>query len=286
MRRASHIAFALTVGVALAACADKPAPSTSVLATPQDPVQIDEPLVETKDKQPETTPEPTPDPTPDPTPVEPDPVDPKPDETDPVREPAPKPTDPAAETGQRGEPKVVDLLPTPEAPHRTRRRMNLDQLNAALLRVSGGIAWTRKVGGKQVNELETLALTLGKPNYTDVTTEDLESSALFQKFLDDAAQSVCKKLATADAKKPKAADRALMRHVSVKDTIASNPQGVDKNLAWLLLRYHGVKVAADSSALNAWRFLFQSATSIAKSPVQGWRAVCVALVVHPRFTTY
>ncbi len=176
----------------------------------------------------------------------------------------------------------VDLAPTLPPPARPRKRMNIDQLDEALRRASGGIGWTTPNG---TNELTTLALTLGKPNYTDVTTEDLEPSALFQKFLADASNVVCTKLVAKDvAAAP--ADRILLTQVAPTDTAAGNPAGVDATLRHALLRFHGRVVAADAAELQTWRFLFEGATKITGKPSEGWRAVCAALIQHPAFTTY
>lgn len=205
-------------------------------------------------------------------------------------EPAKKPEKPAPIDGNLGDGVSVDLTPAAPAPTRARRRMNVDQLDAAIRRVSGGIGWTTGAGwqGKTVgsNNFEQLAATLGKPNYTDLTTEDLDAGALFQKFLGDAASSVCGKLSARELTVPTSADRVLMRFVEPTDTATSNKAGIDANLAYLMLRYHGRKVAADSPELEGWRFLFESATKVSKSPVTAWRAVCVGLMQHPRFFTY
>ncbi len=209
--------------------------------------------------------------------VDPDPVEPKPEE--------PKPID-----GKLGGGVDVDLTPQEEAPSRARRRMNIDQLNMAVRRVSGGIAWTagKGISGKSAgsDNFVVLARTLGKPNYTDLTSEDLSPGALFQKFLGDAASSVCKKMIERDGKEKTATKRILLRHVGHADTVTSNPMGVNKNLSALLLRFHGRNLAPSSKQLETWRFLFQSATKLSKSPLMGWRAVCVGLIQHPRFYTY
>ncbi|MCO4761045.1 MAG: hypothetical protein KC502_06040 [Myxococcales bacterium] len=179
---------------------------------------------------------------------------------------------------------AVGMAPTDPPAARVRRRMNIDQLDAALKRVTGGPGW---VAANKKNELTTLSLTLGKPNYTDMTTEDLEPSALFQKFLADAAQSVCMKVAAGDMAQKTASKRNLMRHVSPKDTWASNPKAVNANLAWLMLRFHSRMVAPTATELEPWRFLFETATKVSgNKPDQAWRTVCVALVVHPHFYTY
>lgn len=179
----------------------------------------------------------------------------------------------------------VDLLATIPPPTRPRKRMTIDQLDAALRRVSGGIGWTAGKGTTGKNELETLAITLGKPNYTDLTHEDTEPSALFQKFLGDAATSVCTKLV--EAEKGKAASERVYI-VGVEPTVGTDTAAaaVEANLRRQLLRFHGRVVETGSPELARWRFLFDGATKITGKPEQGWRAVCVALIQHPAFTTY
>jgi len=93
-----------------------------------------------------------------------------------------------------GQEPVVEGEPTkqvtvdPNAPlDRPLRRMHVDQLQASIERVTGGIRWTD--GDDDL--LEELAGTLGRPDYLEVTHEDLEPGLVFQKFLDDAAIAVC-----------------------------------------------------------------------------------------------
>ena len=81
---------------------------------------------------------------------------------------------------------------------RPRRRMNIDQLRTAFEQVSGGISWTERSGRNEVNLFETLSSTLGKPDFAQTTDEELEPTILFQKFLGDAARSVCFKFIDAD----------------------------------------------------------------------------------------
>lgn len=196
----------------------------------------------------------------------------------------PREPDPVPVAGGLGEGTPAELLPAePEVapPTRARRRMDIDQLEASILRVTGGIGWTE--GNK--NQFEELARTLGKPNFVDLTSEDLEPSALFQKFLDDAARSVCGELVEADLAAP-AAERQLMKHAGPDVTWKGAPNAVIENLRYLLLRYHGRSVASDAPELEPWRWLYEAAEHVAKDPSTGWRTVCVGLIVHPRFYTY
>ena len=87
----------------------------------------------------------------------------------------------------------------------------------------------------------------------------------------------------------------LTRHVATTDTLASNPKGVRDNLRYLKLRLHGVKIAAgDDASVAALGELFDravkaaagNAAPTASHVAEGWRAVCVALLVAPEFHTY
>ena len=105
----------------------------------------------------------------------------------------------------------VSLLP-PD-PVRLRQRMNLDQLAAAIAHTTGGLAWTEGTGANTKDLFTVLAPTLGKPDFNQITQEDLSPSSLFQKFMDDMARDVCAKMAVADA-----ADMAAARAKAAKAT--------------------------------------------------------------------
>lgn len=181
------------------------------------------------------------------------------------------------------------LLPEVEPLVRARQRMNLDQLSAAISRASGGIGWTEGAGNNEKDLFVELAATLGSPDYIEITTEDLDASALFHKFLDDAARQVCTTLVDQEAADP-TLERTLMKYVEPSDTLATNPDGVTDNLRYLLLRFHGHRVNADTPVLEQWRWLFQTVSTFsagdALGPATGWRAVCVALITHPDFYSY
>lgn len=194
--------------------------------------------------------------------------------------------DSAADQGALGDGKAVALLPDPEYPGRPRKRMNIDQLNAALLQASGGLTWV--VAGK--NQFEALAATLGKPDFADQVMEDLSPSTIFAKFLHDAALNVCEALVAKDAKAAPA-ERVFFVHAAPTATPGQDLAAVNANLRYLLLRWHGRQLAKDAPQLENWRFLLASAqkTASGAAPAQaqaGWQAVCVALATHPAFYTY
>lgn len=180
--------------------------------------------------------------------------------------------------GSEGE---VVAIPADE-PERPRRRMDIDQLEASIVRVTGGLTWTDAKGN---NQFTALAATLGKPDYLTSTLEELGPSVLFEKFMGDAARSVCVRLV--DQERTASADaRVLLKYASPTDTWEQAPEVIDQNLRYLLLRFHGRQLAPYDPQLNQWSWLFQTTTYGAQDPMIGWRAVCVGLLLHPDFYSY
>jgi hypothetical protein len=166
----------------------------------------------------------------------------------------------------------ADLLPDGATGNgiRPRRRMDLDQLSAAISRVTDGLGWIRWWDGRDYYDV--YAQTLGQPNYTDLTAEDLSPSLLFQKFLDDGSRQVC--------------DQLVAREVAGGEKILTANPDVRENLSALLLRFHGRVVPADSRQIDPWQRVYDTSTATTGDPMTGWRAVCVGLFVHPDFYSY
>jgi hypothetical protein len=178
----------------------------------------------------------------------------------------------------------VGLMPAPVEPEahiRSRRRMDVDQLDAALRQVSGGLGW--EVNGR--NQLDALESTLGKPDYINTTTEDLETSAMFQKFLDDASRNVCTRLMDREVRAAPG-DRVFLVHARPTDTWAAEQARIEQNIVELLLRFHGRSAASLGAEVSRWQWLYQSAEHISGDPMQAWNTVCVGLINHPDFYTY
>lgn len=228
---------------------------------------------------------------------------PKPGEEPRVEDPIERPAPGAVGIDSRDEGEV-DLAPeVVDAPAaRPRRRLNVDQLSDAMTKVSGGIGWVEQRGNNTVRVFDELASTLGKPDYIQITEEDLEPTILFQKFLGDASRSVCAKMLERDlavieveqdyAMRPfddppdDLPQKTLMIHVTPEDTWQSNPEAIDRNLRALLVRFHGKVLGEhDEIALANWRWLIQSADHVTE-PTQAWMATCVALFTHPDFYTF
>ncbi len=174
-------------------------------------------------------------------------------------------------------------------PWRERRRMDIAQVDASLRRVTGGIGWD--IG--TTNQFVRFDDTLGVPDYVSSTSEDRAVSLIFLKFLDDAARSVCRRVADREGGD---APVGTFSPVDV-DAESPAPADVDAALASLLLNFHGRRVAPTSPALAPWRTLYTRASAeVAASvadpdrpdlqPRRAWETVCVALVDHPDFFTY
>ncbi|MEE2786987.1 MAG: hypothetical protein VX589_06580 [Myxococcota bacterium] len=175
------------------------------------------------------------------------------------------------------------------------RRMNVDQLNAAMRSVSGGIGWTERRNNTDVDLFEQLASTLGKPDYAFATDEELEPTVIFQKFLDDAARSICGKMLTADLQafeaeangEPVEGAPKLLIHVGPDDTLETAHDAVVRNLQTLLRRFHGrVIVDAEAPLLHHWQWLHRTGSFVTGDPAEAWLGVCVALFTHPHFYMY
>jgi hypothetical protein len=169
----------------------------------------------------------------------------------------------------------VDLgVPAP-GPLRDVRRMNIDQIDAAIERVTGR-RWTDAAG---VPQFQVFAANLGKPDFANSVVEDLNASMLFEKFLGDAARAVC-----ADAVFKR--DARIFRYARPTDTLATAPDRVAANVQYLVLRFHGRDLALGSTELEPWVWLFDTTATRTGDPARGWRTLCAGLITHPDFVAY
>lgn len=169
---------------------------------------------------------------------------------------------------------------------RARHRMDIDQLDAALFAATG-LRW--EVG--TTNQLTRFRATLGVPNYTTTTHEDLEPSPLFLKFVDDAARSVCTRLLDSETAST-ASDPIFLVHAELDDRLPADREAIDENLAMLLARFHSRSVEPGSEELDPWRSLWSASLALTRTESgeddakAAWRTVCVALIDHPDFYLY
>ncbi|NUP12005.1 MAG: hypothetical protein HOW73_38655 [Polyangiaceae bacterium] len=175
------------------------------------------------------------------------------------------------------------------------RRLSLSQLRRILplafgLEADGTtpVTWHLEDGRQGLN---AMAPTLGEPDYIEVTEENLEASPMYVKFMDDAARDVCNRAIDADIAKTNAAERVVMRHAGID---ADSDEAISKNLAYLVLRLHGVRLEAGDEDIARWQGVYDGALAEAKTAaeedadakVEAWNAVCVALTVAPEFHLY
>lgn len=188
---------------------------------------------------------------------------------------------------------------------RAPRRLNVNQLRAALERAVG-VSWRQRAtilsadyaSGSYVDEnadmLTLLARTLGQPDYNAFTQESIDPTAVFSKLVADGVRKACRDGLALDAARPRA-ERILVRHAEIGDTAASNAAGVRRNIAYLALRFWARPLGADDAAVTSLFELFRAASTAPAAPaeslgpgtpVDGWRAVCIALATDPQFLTY
>ena len=180
---------------------------------------------------------------------------------------------PASTTTARtteGEAAAAAPLWAPEPKTRVRKRLNVDQLGAALWAATDGLKWAQD---DDDDLLATLSLTLGKPDYVEVTTENLDSNVLFMKFLEDAAGSVCRQM--------------VERDVAENTNLLIAQEGEDAtHMLRLLSKFHSRDLTTTHPDVKQWQWLFDSALTISQDAHSAWHTVCVALIRHPDFYSY
>lgn len=186
----------------------------------------------------------------------------------------------------------VDLAGGPlPPPSRSVRRMTIDTLQAAMSKVAGNdiygapIEW--KYSGKNGFSDGAFGKALGRPDFQSSTDEAGVSSALYLKFVGDAARDVCSQMAKNDQKRTDAATRSLFPKAPV-DAPATDAQ-IGDNLRYLMLRFLGLRVAEGDPMLVNLRAVYDAGVASAAPgaeitpAAEGWRGVCVALFESPLF---
>jgi len=212
-------------------------------------------------------------------------------------------------SGEGGETVTIELEPGSENPELEHppldlppvsafaSRMTIGMLESSLPIVAGNdvngvpINWTVNVQGSEMIGWEYGAFggTLGRPDYVKVTAESMEPDMLYLKFMGDMANQVCQKILEADKEKSTDADRVMTPYVSID--APGDATALDQNLAYLKLRFHGVKVdSGDPEALNSLRDLYLGGSagpgSELDKAIAGWKSVCVGLLLSPEFHVY
>ncbi len=187
-------------------------------------------------------------------------------------------------TDDEGEVSLVPDNWDPSAFVRPIRRIRVRALRRTLAELTGTAGWRSQWGQDQWGALEP---TLGVPDWLLRVTEDLRPSATFMKFLRDAAIDVCLPMVEAemDPNQVAPAARVFLVHADPNDG-PGDDQGTRDNLAYLLLRFHGLDTAADSAEVDRWVQMVSTVMADTGSIAQAWQATCVALVIHQRFYSY
>ncbi|WP_225408759.1 hypothetical protein [Stigmatella hybrida] len=174
-------------------------------------------------------------------------------------------------------------LPDPEAQEgsvgRAPRRLTVAQLKTSI-QTAVGRSW---------DELEALAPSLGRADYANIVTENIEPNLVFAKFMEDGARKVCLDQASAELAQPDPSARVLSRTVpgSMKDMKALNDAQVEQLLGYLSTRFWGAPLPGEE--LPKWKRLFTQASARAltlKKPDQAFAVVCIAMMTDSRFITY
>ena len=195
-----------------------------------------------------------------------------------LSEPTTEPASPALETPDLdvGSMEIAPLNP-PEG--RDFRRLDVDQLKTSF-EVVLGAPWSDSSGN---DNWEELAESLGRPDYAERVSEDLEPGVLFHKFLTDAASESCSALLSRE----RTADQEDRIFLIFAGDSEMDPSAVAENMVHLLLRFHGQRHDVDSETVQAWTALYFSAQeSATTSRGYPWRTICETLIRHPDFYSY
>jgi hypothetical protein len=200
---------------------------------------------------------------------------------------------PTVGAGSESQPAPTDLFGEPRPPAgRSVRRMPLDTLSASMSRAAGNdvygapIEW--KVNGKNGFSDAAFGKALGRPDFQASTEESGVSSALYLKFVGDAARSICLQMGKNDLLRGDASTRALFPKAPIDGT-ATEAQ-LTENLQYLVLRFVGLRLEPSHEMVTKLRAVFDAGKSAAvptggtlPPDAEAWRGVCVALFESPLF---
>jgi hypothetical protein len=191
-------------------------------------------------------------------------------------------------------------LPTDATP-RVARRLSGDQVHAALLELTGFVYRGPAVvddpnavwGQSMVDDADLLdhySLALGRPDYNYVVRENLEPGVSFAKMVEDGARSTCRQAADAEVTQhaPPGGVAHLLLKASSTDSLPGQEAAVRANVASLALRFWGEPLSPDDDEVTALLDVFRAGLAGAPSATtaDAWRAVCIALAIHPKFYVY
>jgi hypothetical protein len=158
-------------------------------------------------------------------------------------------------------------LPSLQVLSANTRRLSVDQLERALDALGNLPKGTVKLP-------DSLALTLGRPDYLQVTDETLDPSPLFMKFMMDLGQYFCSNIAKYDPQRP------------VEQRVLTRYDDPEQNLRYMILRFTGIEGDPAGPYVGRLTQVYDATSSGAMGSIGGWQAVCLALFTSPEFLLY
>jgi hypothetical protein len=157
---------------------------------------------------------------------------------------------------------------------RRRVRMNVAQLNQSMQQITG-VEW------KSGNTLlwDRYSSTLGVPDFAERTSEDLEGSVIFQKFLQDAATYTCDIWIENESE-----DGDGSFYVVTQEE--QTPSVLKAHIVDLRYLIHGTSSGEGDVFVDGVWDLYQLVYQRTENSVSAWQTVCVAMFTHPNFYTY
>lgn len=180
----------------------------------------------------------------------------------------------------------VTPLPDPELQEgsvgRAPRRITVDQLKTSI----------QTAAGRPWGDLEERAASLGRADYANIVTENIEPNLVFAKFLEEGAREVCVAQAQAEMSIADRNARVLSRTVpTVSGTAGNLTRLTDAQLTELLdymsTRFWGAPLSGDE--LTKWKGFFTKVAARAEATNkrhQAYAALCIAMMTDARFVTY
>ena len=158
---------------------------------------------------------------------------------------------------------------------RRRVRMDVAQLNQSMQQITG-VEW--KSGNAVL--WDRYGSTLGVPDFEERTSEDLEASVIFQKFLQDAATYTCDIWIENESED---GDGYFYLVTQVEDQSSSILRSHIGDLRYLI---HGISSGEEDAFVESVWDMHQLVYQRTENRVSAWQTVCVAMFTHPDFYTY
>lgn len=161
---------------------------------------------------------------------------------------------------------------------RQARRMTVDQIERTITTLFPGLNWTYYDSRRRTNrsKFTQMARTLGKADYLQVTSNTVDPTPLFMKFMDDMAGQVCGKAVAVDAGKNDKSKNHVMRY-----------SNVNQNLRFLRLKFHALFVPPNQTqGIQKLRALYDAILARKGNSKDAWHGVCIAMITSPEFFAY